>query len=236
MSGSNEYIGKELEIFAHAKNWKSYYGSLIKPHFGKRVLEVGAGLGATTLTLYDKKVTEWICLEPDNNFYQMLEKQIQNKELPEACNAIHGTLSTLDAADVYNTIIYIDVLEHIEHDKKELQNASAHLKPGGKLIVLSPAHQWLFSPFDREIGHFRRYSRGSLAQAGPENCTEVKNIYLDSAGMMLSLANKLLLQQSMPTVKQILFWDRWIVPVSRILDRVLFFNLGKSVVGIWERN
>lgn len=230
-----KYIGEELEIFAHAGNWKNYYGSLLKPHFGQRVLEVGAGLGATTLTLYDKKVTEWICLEPDKNFYQLLEKRIQSKELPAACKAIHGTLANLNLNDLYDTIIYIDVAEHIENDKAETQMASQHLKPGGKLIILSPAHQWLFTPFDRAIGHFRRYSRTTLSQIGPTDCTEVKIIYLDSVGMLLSLANKLLLQQSMPTVKQILFWDRWIVPISKLLDRILFFSLGKSVVGIWER-
>jgi hypothetical protein len=117
----------------------------------------------------------------------------------------------------------------------EAQAAAKHLKPGGKLIILSPAHQWLFTPFDKAIGHFRRYSRTSLSKIGPEDCVEVKVIYLDSAGMLLSLANKLLLQQSMPTIKQILIWDRWVVPISKLLDPILFFNLGKSVVGIWKR-
>ncbi len=231
----SKYIGEELEIFAHAINWKNYYGSLLKPHFGERVLEVGAGLGTTTVSLYDQKVTEWICLEPDKNFYELLEKRIKNKELPSACKARHGTLSEIDPDDMFDTIVYIDVVEHIEKDQAEAQNAAKHLKPGGKLIILSPAHQWLFTPFDRAIGHFRRYSRASLSKIGPGDCVEVKIIYLDSAGMLLSLANKFLLQQSMPTVKQILIWDRWVVPVSRILDRILFFNLGKSVVGIWKR-
>ena len=231
-----KYIGEELEIFAHASNWKKYYGSIIKPYFGKRVLEVGAGLGATTQTLYDPKVTEWICLEPDETFHQTLEKKIVNQELPSACKAKHCTLANLDANDTYDAIIYIDVAEHIENDKAEMQEASKHLNQGGKLIVLSPAHQWLFTPFDKAIGHFRRYSRASLSTIGPDACSEIKIIYLDSAGMLLSLANKLFLQQSMPTVKQILVWDRWVVPVSRILDRILFFNLGKSVVGIWERS
>jgi len=233
--GNAKYIGAELEIFAHARNWKSYYGFLLKSYFGQRVLEVGAGLGATTLTLYDQKVIEWICLEPDQSFYELLEKRIREKELPAACKAIHGTLADLDPGDIYDTIIYIDVVEHIENDKAEIQTASRHLNPGGKIIILSPAHQWLFTPFDRAIGHFRRYSRVTLSAIGPADCIEEKIIYLDSAGMLLSLANKLLLQQSMPTVKQILFWDRWIIPISKILDRLLFFRLGKSVVGIWKR-
>ena len=233
---NGKYVGEELEIFAQARNWKAYYGSLLKPHFGQRVLEVGAGLGATTLSLYDETVPEWICLEPDNDFYHLLEKRIRNKELPAACKAIHGTLATLDPHELYDTIIYIDVMEHIQDDKAEARAAAEHLRPGGKLIVLSPAHQWLFTPFDRAIGHFRRYSRRALSMIGPEHCAEIKIFYLDSAGMLLSLANKLFLRRSMPTVQQILIWDRWVVPVSRVLDRILFFRLGKSIVGIWERS
>lgn len=230
-----KYIGEELEIFAHAKNWKHYYASLFKPYFGKRVLEVGAGLGATTLVLYDSNVTEWICLEPDRSFYELLEKKIQAKELPTACQAKPGTLADLDPNDLYDTIIYIDVAEHIENDKAELQTASQHLKSGGRIILLSPAHQWLFTPFDKAIGHFRRYTRTSLSEIRPEDLVEEKIMYLDSAGMLLSLGNKLLLQQAMPTVKQIVFWDRWIIPVSRILDWILFFQVGKSVAVIWRR-
>lgn len=230
-----KYIGEELEIFAHAQNWKQYYASLFKPYFGKCVLEVGAGLGVTTPALYDSKVTEWICLEPDKSFYELLEKKLQAGELPTACKAKLGTLADLETNDLYDTIIYIDVVEHIENDKAELQAASQHLKLGGRIILLSPAHQWLFTPFDKSIGHFRRYTRTSLSEIRPKDCIEEKIMYLDSAGMLLSLGNKLLLQQSMPTVKQIIFWDHWIIPISQVLDKILFFRLGKSVAGIWQR-
>ena len=230
-----KYIGEELGIFAHAINWKKYYGSLIKPYFGERILEVGAGIGETTSALYAPQVREWICLEPDAEFIKILQKKIQDNELSAVCRAKLGTVQELPQNEFYDSILYIDVLEHIEDDLAEAQAAARHLKPGGRLIVLSPAHQWLFTPFDQAIGHFRRYSKETLAQVHPEHCVLEKLIYLDSAGMLLSLANKLMLRQSMPTVKQILFWDRWIVPVSKILDRILMFSLGKSVVGIWKR-
>ena len=230
-----KYVGEELEIFARAVNWKNYYGSLIKPYFGERVLEVGAGIGATTSALHDPQVKEWICLEPDAEFIKILEQKIRDNELSTACRAKPGIVQELPQNDLYDSILYIDVLEHIQNDKAEVQAAARHLKPGGRLIILSPAHQWLFTPFDQAIGHFRRYSKESLAQVQPEHCTLEKLIYLDSAGMLLSLANKLMLRQAMPTVKQILFWDRWIVPISKILDRTLMFGLGKTVIGIWKR-
>lgn len=230
-----KYIGEELEIFAYALNWKKYYGSLIKPYFGERVLEVGAGIGATASALHDPRVREWTCLEPDAKFIRILEQKIQDNELSAVCHAKFGTVQELAQNDLYDCILYIDVLEHIENDLAEVQAAARHLKPGGRLIVLSPAHQWLFAPFDQAIGHFRRYSKETLAQIHPEHCILEKLVYLDSAGMLLSLANKLMLRQAMPTMKQILFWDRWIVPASKILDRLLLFSLGKSIIGIWKR-
>lgn len=233
---SNKYIGKELEIFAHATNWKKYYGSIISPYFGARVLEVGAGIGTTTNALYTPQVREWICLEPDAEFVEILEEKIQQGELPPSCQSKLGTVQELATDDQYDCILYIDVLEHIKDDLEETQAAVKHLKPGGRLIILSPAHQWLFTPFDEEIGHYRRYSKETLAAAHPDHCTLEKLIYLDSAGLFLSLANKLLLRQSMPTVRQILFWDKNVVPFSRIIDRILLYGFGKSIVGIWKRD
>jgi hypothetical protein len=60
-------------------------------------------------------------------------------------------------------------------------------------------------------------------------------IYLDSAGMLASSGNRLLLKQSMPTLRQILFWDRYLVPVSRVLDRLVLHGFGKSLLGIWTK-
>jgi hypothetical protein len=165
-----------------------------------------------------------------------LTKKISEGKLPSSCAVFHGTLQDLDSHDLYDTILYIDVLEHIESDHAEVQRAIQHLNPNGVLIVLSPAHQWLFTPFDQAIGHFRRYSKHMLKQIEPKDAVLERIIYLDSVGMLLSLGNKLLLKQSMPTVKQILFWDRWVVPVSKVLDRLLMFRVGKSIVGIWRKS
>lgn len=229
-----KYIGNELEIFAHATTWKKYYKSLIKPYLKGRVLEVGAGIGTTTAVLCESTIMEWVCLEPDPEFVKILETKIDNHELPAVCSAKSGTLRQLADGDVYDCVLYIDVLEHIEEDQAEIMSAMQHIRPGGRLIVLSPAHQWLFTPFDKAIGHFRRYSKKSLSCLTPQNCSLEKLIYLDSAGLLLSLANKMLLRQSMPTVKQIVFWDRLIVPISTVLDLVLGFRVGKSVVAVWK--
>jgi len=135
----------------------------------------------------------------------------------------------------FDTILYIDVVEHIEKDREELKRAASHLRPGGHLIVLSPAHQRLFSPFDAAIGHFRRYNRAMLRAISPAGLLLERMRYLDSAGMILSAANMLLLRQSMPTAAQLRFWDLCIVPISRVLDKLLLYSIGKTVIAVWRR-
>jgi hypothetical protein len=109
------------------------------------------------------------------------------------------------------------------------------LRPGGRVLVLSPAHQWLFSEFDRAIGHFRRYTRGALRAITPAGATVERLIYLDSVGLLASLGNRLLLKKSMPTARQIGIWDGMMVPLSRALDLVLLHSVGKSVLAVWKK-
>lgn len=226
------YIGHELELFAGAKNWKVYFASVIEPLLGDLVLEAGAGIGTTTTVLNKGRAKAWHLLEPDEAFCQTLQQKIEEKQLPSNCRVILGNTSSLQPGGQYDSILYIDVLEHIEADAEEVRRAAALLKPGGRLIILSPAHQGLFSPFDKAIGHYRRYSKKSLAATVGLDWKPERLIYMDSIGYFASLVNNLLLRQSYPTRKQIGFWDKWMVPVSRVVDKWLGF--GKTVVGVWK--
>lgn len=233
------YIGNELELFSHAKNWKNYWGSKVKPYLGTRVLEVGAGLGGTTQYLYDSKtIAHWTCLEPDLALANGIEDKIKAGLIPR-CEILTDTLAnlkkpktTLDGRQegAYDSILYIDVIEHIENDKAELLQTLPFLQTGGCLIIIVPAHQFLYSPFDEAIGHYRRYNMTRLKEVIPQDYEIVKAEYLDSIGLFASLANKLFLNQKYPTLKQILFWDRYIIPVSIFFDKLFFHNIGKSVL------
>jgi SAM-dependent methyltransferase len=229
------YIGNELELFEKAENWKSYYGSFLKPYLKGKVLEAGAGLGGTTKHLCDGTQQEWLCLEPDPELAQQISELISSHKLPDCCRLQIGTLEDISDTDLYDAIIYIDVIEHIEDDAAELRRAYNHLKPGGKLMILVPAHQFLYSPFDKAIGHFRRYNKTMLKNAVPKEFKQKKLVYLDSVGLLASAANKIFLKQSQPQEKQILFWDRVMVTVSRVTDPLTLGMAGKSVLGIWEK-
>lgn len=235
--GELAYVGGELELFAAAKNWKRRLARELAPHLGGHVLEVGAGLGGTTTNLLARaRVTAWTALEPDPTLHARLTvhagELAQRHGLP--IQARCGTLADLGQQERFDAILYIDVLEHIEDDRGELRRARAHLAPGGRLVVLAPAHASLYSEFDRAIGHFRRYDRTSLRALAPPEVELVQLDYLDSVGWLASLANRWWLRRSLPTPAQIRTWDGLLVPLSSVLDRVLLGRFGKSVLAAWR--
>jgi hypothetical protein len=230
------YIGSELNLFSKATNWKAYYGRTIKKYLAGDILEVGAGIGSGTRILCDGSQRRWVCLEPDAEMSAAIERQIEDGSLPSCCESRNGTAMLLNGVDRFDAIVYIDVLEHIENDVDELSRAATLLKESGHLIVLSPAHQWLYTPFDREIGHYRRYSKKSLNEITPLRLRCVELRYLDSIGMLASLGNRLLLKSSMPTAGQINFWDKRLVPLSIFFDSLLQYRLGKSILGVWRKS
>lgn len=230
------YVGSELELFEAAVTWKSYLRQQIAPHLGPRVLEVGAGIGSTTRALSTGIHTRWTCLEPDPTMAARIAESVAAGTLPDFCEAATGTLSVhAEAAEPVDAILYIDVLEHIEKDADEVRIASRLLRPGGRLVVLAPAHQWLYSPFDEAIGHFRRYSRASLAALTCEGLRLTTLRSLDAVGLLASAGNRFLLRDAHPTPAQIRLWDRVLVRASRAVDPVFGYRLGKSVLAVWER-
>ena len=223
------YAGSELDIFEKAVHWKRYFARHMAPYIRGEVLEAGAGIGANLKMFSHLDFQRWTCLEPDRELADRLRASLPRDARYET---VVGTLQDLPGRR-FDTILYIDVLEHIEDDHAEMRRAAAHLKPGGAVIVLSPAHQWLFTPFDAAIGHFRRYSKRTLAAAGSPELTREKLIYLDTVGLAASAANRLFLKSAMPTHSQIQTWDRLMVPLSRFIDPLLCYQVGKSVLGVW---
>jgi SAM-dependent methyltransferase len=230
---STTYVGSELDVFADAVQWKGYVRRQLRPYLHGRVLEVGAGIGTTTAALHSGRVTEWVCLEPDPALVARLEEARLDGRIPAACQVVQGT--TRDVSGPFDLVLYVDVLEHIEHDRDELERAASLLAPGGVVAVLAPAHPWLFTPFDEAIGHFRRYTRASLLDVGPYGAEPVVRRYLDSVGLLASLGNRLLLRSSMPSSGQVRFWDRVLVRASRLLDPLARYHLGKSVLVAWRQ-
>jgi SAM-dependent methyltransferase len=229
-----EYIGKELDYFKEAINWKNYFSDKIIKYIKGDVLEVGAGIGINTnfFTKNNKRLSSITCLEPDK---KLCEKIITNNHnnLHKINEIITGTIEDIDKK--YDTIIYIDVLEHIEKSKKEIELIKCRLKKDGCLIILVPAYNYLFSEFDKNIGHFRRYNKAMLNEE-IDNQLELKKIfYLDSMGFFASLVNKIFLKKSTLSINNIKFWDNFLIKISKISDKLFFHQFGKSLIGVYQK-
>ena len=96
-------------------------------------------------------------------------------------------------------------------------------------------YPFLCSEFDRAIGHYRHYTKGMLRHLTPAGTRIEAEFYLDSVGMLASADNRALLRQSLPTLRQVLFWDRALVPLSRLLDPLTGRSFGRSVVTVWRK-
>jgi hypothetical protein len=231
-----KYEGTELELFAHAQQWKRYWSTKLASYAVGTVIEVGAGLGSSTQHMCrGPLIKRWLCLEPDPTYAKHLEDMRAQGLIPSVCEVHCCILADLSRDLLGDAIFYVDVLEHIENDAAEIRLAAEHLRRGGRLIVLSPAFNWLYSPFDKAIGHYRRYSRKDAKRLTAPGLELESVFFLDSVGMLASLANRILLRSDIPTPQHIRFWDQKMVAASVYLDYALNSVMGRSIVMIWNK-
>jgi SAM-dependent methyltransferase len=226
----DRYPGSELPLFLEAHRFHQYYVELFGQWISGNVLEVGAGYGAMTRRLLECKPQRLTACEPDSELAAGLRVRFGT-----GVDIVTGGLADVPStAGPFDAIVYVDVLEHISDDRDEVRRAAAQLKPGGVLIVGGPVHAWLYSRFDAAIGHWRRYNRRSVeALVEASGLLRLERFrYFDSIGMALSLGNRHLTRQDTPSRGQIRFWNSVILPMSRLVDRMLGYRVGKSFVAV----
>tara|TARA_A100001388_G_scaffold226760_1_gene177978 strand:+ start:493 stop:1224 length:732 start_codon:yes stop_codon:yes gene_type:complete len=226
--------GERINLSFKKSRWKNYFSKTLKPHIRGKVLEVGAGTGSTTACLFKPEIETWHAIEPSKVLYDLYLKNIEEKLIPNKCKIFNCYLSNFQASEKYDTILYIDVLEHIENDYQELETAAKNLNSGGKLIILCPAYNFAYSPFDKAIGHYRRYNIKSLVKAVPKNMYINKSFYLDTIGIFLNLLNKFILKKKdiSPMNYQIF---NMIISVSYVSDFIFNYKFGRSVIVIAKK-
>lgn len=201
------YPGTELDLFVHARRWRSYWLSRIAPLIRSDVLEVGAGIGTITREAAPS-AGSWLALEPDPRLASQIGRGGSNLTVRV------GDIGALASDEYFDAILYIDVIEHIEHDVDELGTAAQHLTEGGHLIVLAPAFPSLYSCFDAAVGHHRRYTRRGLLALRPPGLLLRRVEHLDVMGLLISAVNRAGRDQDKPERWQIAVWDRFLIPLS----------------------
>ncbi len=215
-----------------ADNYRRWIVEGIAPYLGKKVAEVGAGIGSITRVLLERPLERLVAFEPSSNMFPQLAATVRGE--PRA-TAVHGRFGAGQAGQSFDSAAYINVLEHVEHEREELVAARAALRPGGHLLVFVPALAWLFSNFDREVGHFRRYSKDGLervvAHAGFE---VVESRYFDIAGVLPWYVHFTLLGRGMGR-GSVSLYDRAVVPPMRWIEGLGHPPIGKNVLLVARR-
>jgi SAM-dependent methyltransferase len=231
-----EYFGRDLEAMARARNLPAWILSSFRRFLGSHIVEVGAGCGNFSPHLAETRPESLVCIEPSRNMYELLCERVASLG---PARALHGTLREHSAALPHrpDTILYVNVLEHIEHDLEEIRTARDTLAPGGHLIIFVPALQWLFGSADDAFGHFRRYEREGLSrlitQAGLE---PVSTRFFDIAGILPWFVLFRILRMECFTPSQVGLYDGLVVPVMRPIERVLPPPIGKNLVCIARKS
>ena len=225
-------LSQQLHHNSKAKHWRNYWTNSIKNYLGINTLEVGSGEGGNINYLVNSKIIQNLTsLEPDQQFFKKLKK----KKLKNIIfKKLKKNIYKLSKKKKYDCILYADVLEHIKKDKLEISVASKFLKKKGRLIIMSPAHNFVYSDFDKAVNHYRRYNKNMLFKLKPTNLFVEKCYYLDSLGLILLLLNKFFIKK-IPKYKDIFFWDRFIVPISIFIDAITLYKFGKSIVCIFQK-
>ena len=194
-----------------------------------RALDFGAGLG--TLAELWKGFT--------GNKVECLEIDPKQLDWIRSLSFI-GWSTVHEIPGKYDFIYSSNVLEHIEDDVQCLQDLSDKLKKGARLGIYVPALMILFSDLDRSVGHYRRYSKVELSsKVNGAGFKVISCEYVDSLGFLATLLIKILGWKdvgNIGSVASLKFYDRFIFPLSRLIDRITNGKLvGKNIFLIAER-
>ena len=193
------------------------------------MLEVGAGIGSFTKN-YEKLVSKLTLSEIDPHNLSVIKKKFSSSKFS------FTNKFTKDLDENFDTIMYLNVLEHIKDDTEEINRAFKKLKKNGHLVILVPAHNKLYSKFDEAVGHFKRYEIDFFKQINIENSKKQKLIYLDSMGYFLYFLNKLFFKEEVyPSKFKILVWDKLFTPITFIVDRLLMYKFGKNILYVIQK-
>ncbi|WP_239345581.1 bifunctional 2-polyprenyl-6-hydroxyphenol methylase/3-demethylubiquinol 3-O-methyltransferase UbiG [Frankia sp. CiP3] len=226
---------------ADAVNYRRFERDLVSPHCGRRVLEIGSGLGdfAAGLRGYDHLTvsdTDPLCLRTlrdrfagraDVDVIMLDVAALTGTELPEGAAPVPRPVDTL---------IMMNVLEHIEDDVAALRGLSRLVVPGGRVVLWVPAYPALYGEFDRMVGHFRRYTPATLRR--PVELAGLRVERMHPVNLLGAFAWWVAVRragQRGVDPRLVRLYDRVVVPTSRFVEQRMRVPFGQSVLCVATR-
>jgi SAM-dependent methyltransferase len=222
--------------------YHEYLWSHVQPWLGSRVMEIGVGFGQYTRRMLADNRRVLGC-DLDEGHLKELRVSTSSPLLETACLNLEnpGAARTAAVGFAPDTVILLNVLEHVSAHEQALAFLREITAPGGRIVVIVPALGALHNGLDREAGHHRRYSRAVLGKALVDAGWQVESLrYINLPGIpgwmlagWLSRASRLTTDLNAPSTNWLLrFYDRFFVGLSRITDSVSARFAGLSVLAV----
>lgn len=229
-----QYFGRDLEAMAVAQNYNDWIIDEFKSYFGETVAEVGAGCGNFSEFLLKTKIKRLISFEPSENMYVMLRERMKDNPRVETVCGYFGEHCAMYRESL-DSAVYVNVMEHVPDDKAEMAHIYGALKKGGRVLIFVPALQWLYSDFDKRIGHYRRYHKKGLAELVSSSGFAIEKIkYVDIFGILPWLIAFKWLKMPMSGGKVSLY-DKLVVPPERFLEDLFPPPIGKNLLVVGRK-
>jgi glycosyltransferase involved in cell wall biosynthesis len=222
-----------LQSMRRARGLNRWILEQFRPFIGSRVLEAGCGIGNFTELLLDRQ--RLLCVDNDPLYVEMLNWRLghlENVRILKFDLADAAAYADLKQESV-DTIVCLNVLEHIKADEQVLRAYYDLLEPGGHAVILVPAHMWLYGPCDTAIGHERRYSQVELhskMQAAGFEMVQMNEF--NRLGVPGWWMNKQLGRHDLKPRQMRLF--EWLLPVAKAAE-AMHLGPGLSLIGIGRK-
>ena len=237
MPEKHGYAGKDLEAMSFAVNYHRWILSTFEPYLGARVVEVGAGTGSFSELLLERRLESLSLVEPSTAMYQQLcERVAESQNVTTYNDVFENVAEEIRLAERPDSIIYVNVLEHLADDVHELSVINKTLDTGGRIFIFVPALRWLHGSYDRQINHFRRYTRTELEKkCVAAGFRVIESRYFDLFGVLPWWVKYKVLQSNNMEPGAVRFYDQRVVPIAKVLESTLSPPLGKNVLLIGEK-
>lgn len=218
-----------------ADNYTRWILSAFTPYYGRRLLEVGLGHGGYRQFL--PSGIDYVGLDIDPQSVARAQERNPTGSYIQADITDPGLTTRLAPLGI-DTVLCINVLEHIERDSAAVQMLLSVLAPGGHLLILAPAFPSLYSDLDRMAGHVRRYRLHDVSRLAGHDAVVIQAHYFNAVGGLGWWLNKALHHSSLDSGavnSQIRFFDRFVVPVASALDRLVRRFFGQSMICVIQK-
>jgi hypothetical protein len=218
-----------LESLASAVKYRQWLTDLARPHLGKDPIELGSGLGDYAETWLDAGLPAITLTELDPSRLDYLTARFDGDDRVRVTK-----LDVFDPGEAkHSSYVAFNVLEHIEDQVAALRAAHQLLEPGGAVVIFVPAFNFLMSRFDRSVGHVRRYTKRSLAEAYQSAGLEMVAIrYVNAPGVFAWFVGMRLLRMTPSDGLVVRLWDRFVIPIARAIERRVRPPFGQSVFAV----